>query len=159
MARDHQDQQERTLGQLVAQVTQDISLIIRKEIELAKAEVTGSLKYVAKGVPMFVLAGVLSLYGLGLLFTAAAWGLHAAGLPEWAGFLIVAVLIFVVAVILALVGRKALQQANPRPERAIAGVEATIATLKGAQASGQAHARVVPATASQQPLEARPAGS
>lgn len=156
MALDHKDGQERTLGQLVAQATQDISVIVRKEIELAKAEVTGSLRFAAKAVPLLVLAGVLALYGLGLLLTAGAWGLTALGLPSWAGFLIVAGVLFVIAAILALVGRRALARVRPVPQRAIAGLEETVTALKDARAAGTAHARIVPAPGSQQPLGERP---
>ncbi len=147
---------ERTLGQLVAQVTQDISTIVRKEIELARAEITSSLRYAAKGVPMLLVAGVLSLYALGLLLMAGAWGLYALGLPAWAGFLIMAVLLLVVAGILVLVGKRALTQVNPKPERAIANAEETISTLKSAVASGSDHAKEIPAANSQVALDESP---
>ncbi len=147
---------ERTLGQLVAQATQDISTIVHKEIELARAEVTSSLRFVAKGVPMLLVAGVLALYALGLLLMAGAWGLAALGLPAWAGFLIMAVLLLVAAGVLVLVGKRALTQVNPKPERAIANAEATISTLKSAVATGSDHAKVIPATNSQISLDESP---
>ncbi len=144
---------ERTLGQLVAQVTQDISTILRKEIELAKAEITGSLKFAAKGIPMLILAGVLSLYALGLLFMAGAWGLHALGLPPWAGFLIMAGLLLLIAAVLALVGKNALAKVKPKPDRAMASAEQTITALKGAVSSGSEHAGQLPAANSQVSLD------
>ena len=55
----------------------------------------------------------------------------AAGLPIWLGFLIVAVVLFLIAGILALVGKKALAKAKPVPEKAIASTQETIATIKG----------------------------
>ena len=122
---------EPTIGQLVASATRDVSTIVRAEIDLAKAEITDGVKHGGKGAGMFAGAAFFGLFGLGFLLTAGAWGLVAAGLPIWLGFLIVAVVLFVVAAILALVGKKALAQAKPVPEKAIASAQETIATLKG----------------------------
>ena len=82
--------QERTIGQLVAQVTDDLRFIVRKEIELAKTEITSQLGIAGKGAGMLATAGVLALYGLGLLFIALSLVI-AIWLPPWAGFLIMAV--------------------------------------------------------------------
>jgi glucose dehydrogenase len=150
---------ERTLSQLVAQASEDISTIISKEIELAKLEIQGSLVHVKQGVPLLVVAGVLVLYAIGLLFTAGAWGLYAAGLPAWAAFLIVGGVLVVLAGILAHVGQKALKKVNPKPTRVIAGVEETLSTLKSARESGSVHAKAVPASKSQVALPRAASGS
>ena len=105
--------------------------MVRAEIALAKAEVTQSAKAGGKGAGMFAGAAFFGLFGLGFLLTAAAWGLVAAGLATWLAFLIVAVVLFLLALILALVGKKSLAQAKPVPEKAIASAQETIATLKG----------------------------
>ena len=60
--------QERTIGQLVAQVTEDLSVIVRTEIPLAKTELSAQVGTASKGVGMLAGAGVVALYGLGLLF-------------------------------------------------------------------------------------------
>ncbi len=121
---------EPTLGQLVASASRDVSSIVRNEIELAKLEVSGSLKHAGKGAGMLGAAAFFGIFAFGFLLTAAAWGLAAAGLSTWLAFLIVAVVLLIIAAILGLVGKGALGRANPKPERAIANVEATIATLK-----------------------------
>lgn len=146
---DHRVTTDRTLSQLVAQASEDISTIISKEIALAKLEIQGSLVHVKKGVPLLAVAGVLALFALGLLFTAAAWALTETGLPTWAAFLIVGGVLVIIAAILALVGQKALSQVNPKPTRALAGVEQTLSSLKSAQASGSEHAKAVPASKSE----------
>jgi len=148
--------QERTIGQLIAQVTEDISVIVRTELQMAKTEISSQLGIAGKGIGMLVGAGVIALYGLGLLFLALAFVLVAVGLPIWAGLLIVAVVLFIVTAVLALLGRKALKQVNPRPDRAIAGAQETIATLKSAGSSGAQHAKAVPAPGSQVALDQRP---
>ncbi len=155
MALDSKDGPDRTLVRLVSEVTHDIKTILRKELELVRTELTGSLKLATKGLPLLVIAGVLALYGLGMLFSAGAWGLHALGLPDWLGFLIMAVLLFVVAAILALVGKSSLDKIQPRPERTIASIEETVAQLKQARQSGARAAPVQPVAGSQVALEDR----
>ncbi len=147
---------DRTLGQLVAQASEDIGSIVRQEIALAKVEIQGSLTHVKKGLPLLIGAAVLVPFALGLLFTAAAWGINAAGLPIWASFLIVGGALLVIAAILAFVGQKALSLANPKPTRAIANAEETISALKSAQQTGSTHAKAIPASRSEVPLP--PAG-
>ncbi|MEP6651095.1 MAG: phage holin family protein [Lapillicoccus sp.] len=146
---------ERTIGQLFAQVTDDLRVIVRKEIELAKTEITSQLGIAGKGAGMLATAGVLALYGLGLLFIALSLVI-AIWLPPWAGFLIMAVVLFIVTAILALLGRNALNQVNPRPERAIAQAQETLAAVRGSAAAGTEHAKAVPAPNAQVALEQRP---
>lgn len=122
--------EEQTLGQLVASASKDVSAIVRGEIDLAKAEMRTAASSAGKGAGMLGAAGVLALYGLGFLLTAAGWGLVAAGLSEWLAFLVVAVVLLVITGILALVGRKALMKAKLKPEHAIESTQKTIAALK-----------------------------
>ena len=121
---------ERTLGQLVADATNDMSSIARSEIALAKAEITADAKQAGKGAGMFAGAGVMGFLGVVLLLFAVVYGLVAAGLPVWLSFLIVAVVLFVVAGILALVGKKAVSKVQGKPERAIVTTQETIAAIK-----------------------------
>src|SRR4029450_1584972 len=131
--------QERTIGQLVAQVVDDLRTIVRTESQLAKTEITAQLGIAGNGAGMLATAGVLALYGLGLLFIALslviairlpAWAgvagvlslyglallfialslVIAIWLPAWAGFLIMAVVLFLVTAILALLRRRADQK-------------------------------------------------
>jgi hypothetical protein len=124
------DVPERTLGQLVADATHDVSSIVRSEIALAKAEVGADVKKAGVGAGMFATAGVLAFLALILLLIAAAFGLVAAGLPAWLSFLIVAGVLLVVGAILALVGRSSLSKVKGKPERAIRNAQETIAALR-----------------------------
>jgi hypothetical protein len=136
MALESKDGHEWTLSRLIVEVTQDIRTMVRKELELARTELTGSLQLARKGVPLLVVAGVLSLYGLGMLFTAGAWGLRALGVSDWLAFLIIAVVLFLIATVLALVGKRSMDKIQPRPERTIASVEETVAQLKQVRQAG-----------------------
>ena len=124
------DASERTLGQLVADATHDISSILRGEIALAKAEVGADAKKAAAGGGMLAAAGVFAFLALILLLIAAAFGLVAAGLPPWLSFLIVAAVLLVVGAVLALVGKSSISKVKGKPERTIKNAQDTIAALK-----------------------------
>jgi nitrate/nitrite transporter NarK len=82
------------------------------------------------GAGLFGGTGVVALYGVGALITAAIAGL-AVVLPVWAAALIVAVVLFIVAGVLALAGKKEIQQATPPlPTAAVSGVKRDIETVK-----------------------------
>ena len=120
---------ERTIGQLVADATHDIEGIVRGEIALAKAEVTDGAKVLGKGAGLLAGAAFLALMGFVFLLHSAAWGIST-WLPVWAGYLIVAVVVLIVATVLGLMGKKALETARPAPERAIDQAQRTIAVIK-----------------------------
>lgn len=121
---------ERTIGQLVADATHDLEGIVRGEIALAKAEVTTGAKVIGKGVGLLAGAAFLGLMALVFFLHSAAWGI-AEWLPVWAGYLIVATVVLVIAAVLGLLGKKALDKAQPSPDRAIDQAQQTIAVLKG----------------------------
>jgi hypothetical protein len=119
-----QERSDRSLGALLASITEDLSALIRGEIELAKAEAREAARNAAKGFGLFAVA--LALIGSAgfLLLFAAVYGIVAAGLPVWAGFLIVAAVLVVVALILAAVGKKSFDAAKA-PKKVIEQREAT----------------------------------
>jgi len=120
-----------TLGSLVATITRELSLLIRGEIDLAKAELRESARNGATGGGLIAAAGVL-LAMVGLLLTwAAVYGLTAGtGLPLWASFLIVAVVYLLVAALLAFLGSRALKKAKG-PEQAVVEMQRTKEILQG----------------------------
>ena len=124
------DETERTLGQLVADATHDISSIMRSELALAKAEIGADAKKAGLGAGMFVAAGTFAFLALILLLISAAYALVAAGLAPWLAFLIVAVVLLVVGAILAFVGKTSLSKLKGKPERAIKNAQDTIAAIR-----------------------------
>lgn len=124
------DETERTLGQLVADATHDISSIMRSELALAKAEIGADAKKAGLGAGMFAAAGLFAFLALILLLIAAAYGLVAAGLAPWLAFLVVACVLLVVGAILAFVGKTSLSKLKGRPERAIKNAKDTIAAIR-----------------------------
>lgn len=120
---------ERTIGQLVADATHDLQGIVRGEIALAKAEVTSGAKVIGKGAGLLAGAAFLGLMGLVFVLHGLSWVI-AEWLPVWAGYLIVAAVLLIGAAILGLLGKKALETAKPRPDRAIDQAQQTIETIK-----------------------------
>ncbi len=120
---------ERTLGQLVADATSDVSEIIRGEIALAKAELAAGAKNGALAGGMFGAAAYLLLLATILLSIAAGYGLVAAGLHPALAFLILGGVYVLVAGVLAVVGRSRAARLGP-PERAIRSTREAIAAVK-----------------------------
>ncbi len=120
---------ERTIGQLVADATHDLEGIVRGEIALAKAEVTSGAKVIGKGAGLLAGAAFLGLMGLVFVLHGLSWVI-AEWLPVWAGYLIVAGVLLLVAAVLGLLGKKALESAKPKPDRAIDQAQQTIETIK-----------------------------
>lgn len=122
--------QERTIGQLVADATRDISDLVRHEIALAKAELAGDVKAAGLGAGLLAGAAFFGLVAFLFLCVAAALGLVALGLPGWAGFLIVVVVLLIIAAVLGLLGKKRLTSIR-KPERTLATSKETVAAMKG----------------------------
>ena len=130
MTSQQDDAAERTLGQLVAEATQDISSIVRSEVALAKAEMAADAKKAGLGVGMFATAGVFAFLALILLLIAAAYGLVALGLSPWLAFLIVALALLIIGAVLVLVGKRSIDSVQGKPERAIKSTQETIAAVR-----------------------------
>lgn len=121
--------EERTVGQLVAEATKDISEIVRAEVALAKAELALSAKNGAVAGGLFGVAGYFGMLASVLLTIAAAYGLTALGLAVGWAFVIVAAVLLLIAAILALIGRSRVSRVGP-PERAIRSTKQALAVVK-----------------------------
>ncbi len=124
------DPTDASTGQLIGRLTEQISTLVRSEARLAQVEVTQKAKRLGVGAGLFGGAGLFAFFGLATLITTAILAL-ALVLPAWLAALIVTVLLFAVAGVLALVGKKDVEKASPPlPTEAMAGVQADIATVK-----------------------------
>ncbi len=122
------DSGERSLGQLVAAATRDLTSLLHQEVELAKAEIKQDVAAAGKGAGMIGAAGFAGLLALVLLSIAAAYGLGAV-VPLGVGFALVGVVYLLVAAALALAGRKSLRKVGP-PARTIETVKDDLAWAK-----------------------------
>jgi len=122
---------DRKVADLIKDIRGDVQLLVNDQVELAKSELTPSAKEAGIGGGMLGGAGYFGINALTLIYIAAALGLAALGLPYWAGFLIVAGVLLVIAAVLALIGRSRLKKVTP-PEKTIANAQALVNEVKGA---------------------------
>lgn len=123
----HSDQQ---IGDLVKQLSEQTSDLVRKELRLAQIEMQEKGKRAGIGAGLFGGAGLIALYGLGVLIAAIVLAL-ATAIDPWLAALIVAVVLFAVAGVAALMGRKQVEQATPpQPEQAIQSTKRDVDVVK-----------------------------
>jgi uncharacterized membrane protein YqjE len=103
---------DRPIGELLKQLSQETTTLVRQELDLAKAEMAQKGKQAGLGAGMFGGAGVSALLGLGALTAAVIAALDIA-MPLWLAALIVAVIWLAVAGVLGLTGKTKVQQATP----------------------------------------------
>jgi predicted lipid-binding transport protein (Tim44 family) len=123
---------DRTVGQLVATATAEMSALVHDEIALAKAELRQDVKRGVTGGVAGTIAGVLALFSLPVLSFAAAYGIHNLGLGLAWSFLIVGVAFLLLAGLLALISMNRFKKVKP-PERSIASAKQTAAVLQNAK--------------------------
>lgn len=118
------------VGELVASVTQDLSALVRDEMALAKSEITDSVTKAGLGAGLFGAAGLVALYGVGALLVTIVLAL-ALVVPAWLAALIVTLGLFATSGVVALVGKKELDQATPPLEQSKDSVRRDVDALKG----------------------------
>ena len=127
--------EDRSVGELVFDVSERVSLLVREEIELAKTEISEKLAKLLRGGAVGIVAGVFVLMGLAMFMHAIAWLLDDIffGNNIWIGFAIESFFWFVVAAVAGLVAYRSVQAgAPPTPELAIEEARRTKETLTGA---------------------------
>jgi uncharacterized membrane protein YqjE len=125
---------ERSVGELVQQLSQHTTTLIRQELRLAQSELQEKGKRVGIGAGMFGGAGLVALYGVGALVAAAIIGIGTL-LEPWIAALIVGVVLLAVAGVLALTGRKQVERGTPPlPEQAIESAKRDLDEVKAARA-------------------------
>ena len=110
------DNQTSDIAQAIQEVSEKASLLIHEEIELAKAEMTEKVSKLVKGAVVGAVAGIFAVFGLIYLLHALAWGiwdLIGGARNFWLGFLIVAVVLFVVGGLAAFVAFRAIKRGSP----------------------------------------------
>ena len=114
---------DRPLGEVAKNLTSDVSLLVRQEIELAKAEMGQKARTAAPGIGMFGGAGIVALCAAGAL-TAFAVLVFSIFLPEWAAALIIGAALAALAVVLVRQGKQRVADAGkPIPEQTIETVK------------------------------------
>ena len=124
---------DKGLGEIVAEVSEKASLLVRQEIELAKAEIGEKISKLTRGAVVGVAAGVFLVFGVTMLFHTLAWFLFDIFdfSAIWIGFAIVTGLLFLLAGLAALLAFRLFKKgAPPTPDLAIEEAKRTRAELE-----------------------------
>jgi uncharacterized membrane protein YqjE len=115
------EQSEKSVGELVFDVSERTSTLIREEIELAKAEISEKVSQLLRGSVVGVVAGVFLFFALILIMEGVAWLLNDLVFDNfWLGFFVEAALFIVIGVVAVLVAVRAFKKgAPPTPDQAI----------------------------------------
>jgi len=114
---------ERSLGDLFSDLSRETTTLVRKEVQLAKAELTQSATEAARGIGMLVAGGAVAYAGLLFVLLAIVFGLIKAGWDAWVSALVVGLVVVAIGGVLVLRARESLKPANLAPRR-------TVETLK-----------------------------
>jgi hypothetical protein len=124
------DLRERPIGELLKQLSQETTTLVKQELDLAKAEVAQKGQQAGKGAGMFGGAGVMGFLALAALTAALIMAIDKA-VPNWVAALIVAAVYAAIAGVLALQGRNKVKEATPPvPEQAVESVKEDVQWAK-----------------------------
>jgi uncharacterized membrane protein YqjE len=130
-----QDDASKSLGDIVAEVSEKASLLVRQEIELAKAEVSDKVGKLAKGAAVAGAAGVFLIFAVTIFFHGLAWFLNDMfgwNDDAWIGFGMVTGLLVLLAILAGLIALRLFKKgAPPTPDMAIEEAKRTRADLEG----------------------------
>jgi uncharacterized membrane protein YqjE len=137
------DQPASDLARAVQDITEKAQLLVREEIELAKAEMTDKVVKLIKGAVFGIVAGIFAVFALIYLLNALSWGLNDlldVSTALWAGFLITGVLILVLGAIAGYLALRFVKKGSPpTPQLAIEEaqlIKGTLTAPPGSQAVG-----------------------
>jgi hypothetical protein len=122
--------QERSTGELVKALSEQVPALIREELKLAQLEMTRKGKQAGVGIGMLGGGGLIALYGAGCLLACVILALSGV-LAAWLAALIVGAALLAVAAAAALMGKGRLQRATPPvPQEAVGSVKADVEEIK-----------------------------
>jgi uncharacterized membrane protein YqjE len=128
------DGADKSLGEIVADVSEKASQLVREEIELAKAEVKDKVSKLTRGAAVAAAAGVFLVFGVTMFFHGLAWFLDDVFNWEdniWAGFAVVTALLFLLAILAGLLAFRLFKKGSPpTPDLAIEEAKRTRAELE-----------------------------
>lgn len=127
--------EDRSLSELLVEMSSQVRELIGKEVELAKLEAKDEISKASKAGALLAATGVAAFLGLLLVSFAVAWGL-AAVIPTGLAFLAVGVVYLGVAGLLFGKGRERLAEVSPAPEQTIATLKEDVQVAKAALSRG-----------------------
>jgi len=129
----------RSIGTIIKELMENISTLFRSEIALLKWELKDTAVKLGGGAAFFAGALFVALFGLGFLFVTITLGLVALGVPAWLSALIVTVVLFVTAGVLALLGKKKFAAAQFVPKESMDQIKRDVEMIKADIARVRSH--------------------
>jgi hypothetical protein len=120
----------RSLGQIFKDLSADLSTLFRSEVALLKLEIKDTVAKLGGGTAMFAGAVFLGLFGVAFLFVTIVLGLVALGVPAWLSTLIVTVVLFAAAGVLAFMGKKKFAAVEFVPNESIQQIKTDVESIK-----------------------------
>ena len=108
-----------SLGAAVTEVSEKVSLLVREEIELAKAEVTTKVSSIARGAAAVAVGAVFGVFALVFVLLTIAWAVNSATGSLWIGMAAVMVVLLVLTLFAFLFAWRKLKVGAPKPTMAI----------------------------------------
>lgn len=122
---------DQPVGEIIKAISDDVKVLVRDEVQLAKAELVPAAKKAGIGGGLLGAAGYFGICALSILYFCVAFALVEAGLTLWLAFLIVGAALLVIAAVLGGIGFVLVRRVRP-PKRAIAQANQTVTQLKAA---------------------------
>jgi uncharacterized membrane protein YqjE len=130
MASNYATDRDRSIGNIIKDLTADFSTLFRSEIALLKLEFKDTVAKLGGGAAMFAGAAFVALFGVAFLFVTITLGLVALGVPAWVSTLIVTVALFALAGVLAFLGKKKFAAVQFVPNESIEQIKTDIESIK-----------------------------
>ncbi len=122
--------EERPLGELFGELSQQTSTLIRKEVELARHEMVRSLTEIGRNTALIAVGGVVAYAGFIVLLIGIGWALAEAGLPLWASIVLVGAVVLVGGAAIAAWAIQQIRKARVVPEKTIQTVQDNVRWAK-----------------------------
>ena len=123
-------ERDASTGELVKQLSEQVSQLVRDELKMAQLELTRKGKFAGLGIGMFGASGLVALYAVACLLAAAIIAI-AGEVRPWLAALIIGLALLVVSAVAALMGRSRMRRATPPvPEQAVEGTKADVEEVK-----------------------------
>lgn len=121
---------EQSLGELFSDLSQQTSTLVKKEIELARHEVTRSVTTLGKDAAMIAIGGVIAYAGVIVVLIGLGWLLATIGLPVWLAFVLVGAIVVAIGAFLAWRAIQEMKKVSVVPERTVETVKEDVEWAK-----------------------------
>jgi len=122
-----------SLAAAVTEVSEKMSLLVREEIELAKAEMTQKISTIARGAAAVAAGAVFGVFGIVFVMLSIAWGINSVTNTIWVGFVVVMVVLLALTAITFLIAWRKLKVGAPAPTMAIDEAKKIRATIQSGE--------------------------